>query len=195
MVENHKHFQVITDCVIVWIGLDSSIISYFLMCDNIFTSSSDCTTYLWRHTGDRPFLWKYNLKINSRKYTEEKAFPRIQRDQDFMQNSSFMVSDIWEIAIVIRLFHRNINFRYTQGCTLGKSHTYAAIWTTLGKKHYKGSNCNKAFKGKGYLLIHMRTHASEKLYSNSNWNKFVFIFGNLILHRKIHSGERPYLCK
>ena len=122
------------------------------MCDNIFTSSSDCTTYLWRHTGDRPFLWKYNLKINSRKYTEEKAFPRIQRDQDFMQNSSFMVSDIWEIAIVIRLFHRNINFRYTQGCTLGKSHTYAAIWTTLGKNIIRVAIVTKLSKGKGIFL-------------------------------------------
>ena len=97
---------------------------------------------------------------------------------------------------MIRLFHRNINFRYTQGCTLGKSHNYAAIGigTTLGRNIISVAIVTKLSKGKGIFLYTWGLTTSEKCFSCSHWNKFVLIFGNLILHLILHIREKLQVC-
>ena len=135
--------------------------------------------YICEGTQEARFSYRNIILKYTQGSTLSKRFPRIQWDQDFMLNSSFIVNAIWEnaqkrghvkVGIVIRLFHRNINFRYTQGCTLGKKHTYAAIGigSTLGRNILSVAIVTKLSKGKGIFLYTWGLTTSEKPYSCSH---------------------------
>ena len=56
-------------------------------------------------------------------------------------------------------------------------------------------NCNKIFKFKNNLIVHIRTHYKIKPYKCSYCQKSFNEKGNLKIHLRIHTGERPYQCK
>ena len=56
-------------------------------------------------------------------------------------------------------------------------------------------NCDKIFKFKNNLIVHIRTHYKIKPYKCSYCPKTFNEKGNLKIHLRIHTGERPYCCK
>uniref|UniRef100_A0A182Q561 Protein krueppel n=1 Tax=Anopheles farauti TaxID=69004 RepID=A0A182Q561_9DIPT len=59
---------------------------------------------------------------------------------------------------------------------------------------FQCTECEKSFKRKDYLLIHIRTHTGERRYKCDLCSSAFVHPSNLITHRKLHSSERPYQC-
>ncbi|XP_006897451.1 PREDICTED: zinc finger protein 350-like [Elephantulus edwardii] len=62
------------------------------------------------------------------------------------------------------------------------------------EKPYVCSECGKALKKKGSLVIHLRTHTGEKPFLCGECGKGFNHKGNLSIHQRVHTGEKPYVC-
>ncbi|MBZ3882394.1 Zinc finger protein 773 [Sciurus carolinensis] len=72
--------------------------------------------------------------------------------------------------------------------------TESAEAFNTGKRHYRCSECGKAF-GQKYLLVqHQRLHTGEKPYECNECGKLFSHKSNLFIHQIVHTGERPYGC-
>ncbi|XP_037674792.1 zinc finger protein 501-like [Choloepus didactylus] len=63
-----------------------------------------------------------------------------------------------------------------------------------GQRHYKCSECGKAFNCKYRLVLHLRVHTGERPYECSECGKAFSYKHILVQHQRVHTGERPYEC-
>uniref|UniRef100_A0A671E7Z7 Zinc finger protein 772 n=1 Tax=Rhinolophus ferrumequinum TaxID=59479 RepID=A0A671E7Z7_RHIFE len=63
-----------------------------------------------------------------------------------------------------------------------------------GQRHYKCSECGKAFNRKDSLIQHQRVHTGERPYECSECGKSFSRKPILAQHQRIHTGEMPYEC-
>ncbi|XP_068188667.1 zinc finger protein 572-like [Antennarius striatus] len=62
------------------------------------------------------------------------------------------------------------------------------------EKPFRCSECERRFRHKGHLQIHMRCHTGEKPFSCSVCGKSFPRKENLVRHARFHSGEKPFSC-
>ncbi|CAK8691523.1 unnamed protein product [Clavelina lepadiformis] len=62
------------------------------------------------------------------------------------------------------------------------------------EKHFSCNFCDKSFKCKRPLKVHIRTHTGERPYQCDVCHKSFSMNSSLKSHMRIHTGERPYQC-
>ena len=62
------------------------------------------------------------------------------------------------------------------------------------KKPHKCTQCEKCFRTKSVLTMHLRTHTGEKPYKCIQCGKCFSQTSQLSAHQRIHTGEKPYKC-
>ncbi|CAL4065483.1 unnamed protein product [Meganyctiphanes norvegica] len=61
-------------------------------------------------------------------------------------------------------------------------------------KKYHCSHCDRCFKLKLNLLIHIRKHTGEKPYQCAHCDRSFSCKHSIVDHQKTHTGEKPYHC-
>ncbi|XP_045907131.1 zinc finger protein 287-like [Micropterus dolomieu] len=63
-----------------------------------------------------------------------------------------------------------------------------------GEKQFKCSVCNKNYRSRCALSIHMRIHTGEKPFSCSVCGRRFMHSSHLTTHLRVHTGEKPFSC-
>ncbi|XP_077545903.1 uncharacterized protein LOC144158709 isoform X2 [Haemaphysalis longicornis] len=115
-----------------------------------------------------------------------KADPHTCSCQPRSRNTEFFLNDNGEVEITGKLYS-------SQSCQQCNQHT-TLVKVCSSYLPSICSVCEKAFRKKHNLDIHMRVHSGERPYVCRICHKTFAYKSTMVSHERLHSGERPWIC-
>jgi len=178
-------------------------------CQKVLSDKQTLVVHKRVHTGEKPF----NCDGCGNNYISNKSLKNHQKTHEVgyqgTQNQKFPCNICGKaFAKASRLKdHENTHtgetpyecvecgLKFSRSETLRSHIVFRHVDDPTSKSLFSCEVCQKVFRDKRKLMLHMRVHTGEKPFSCELCGKSFSRNDNFVTHLKTHSGERPYSCE
>ena len=171
-----------------------------VVCRKSFTSSRILQQHFLVHTGDK--LYKGNWPDGNKAFTmkSQLRYHLMQHNGDNSHRceicgKSFVPKKKFKDAFFSSFRHAEIPISVCQKKFRQKSSINVHMRIHSGEMLFRCELFGKSFRYSTHLRCHQIIHTGEKPYSCAVCNRAFTQLGSLMNHNKIHTGEKPYTCE